>query len=89
MNKKLARTLKEANTRLKKEKFFLNYQIIIDGNFTGIYNEIDLAHASGHMFPIANAETEGEAIAAINAYMAGLGHGREKSYPRICDQDDY
>lgn len=89
MNKKLAKALKEANTMLKKDNLFKNHHITINGDFSGIYNEIDLStNDEVHHFPITYAETEGEAIAAINAYMTGLRHGREKSYPRICDQND-
>lgn len=90
MNKKLSKAIKEANENLKKNKIFRNYQISVDGDFTSEYNEVRLANAkSGRIFPIANAETEGEAIAAISAYMTGLGHGKENSYPRICDRDNY
>lgn len=89
MNKKLEKTLKEANIKLKKEKIFLNYQITIDGDFTNEYNEVHLENKRGSRFPIAWAETENEAIAVINAYMTGLSHGKDNSYPQICDKDNY
>lgn len=41
------------------------------------------------MFPISNAETVGEAIAVINGYMTGLSHGKDNSYPKFCDKDNY
>lgn len=90
MNKKLSKTIKEANEKLKKNKIFQNYQITVDGNFTNEYNEVRLSSTDGHKhFPIINAETEGEAIAAINAYMTGLSHGKINSYPKICDKGNY
>ena len=68
---------------------FKNYRIIVDGDFTNEYNEICLEAGKGRRFPIAWAETEGEAVAAINVYVAGLTHGKENSYPRVCDRDNY
>ena len=89
MNKKLSKVLKDANKKLKKNDIFRNFQIEIDGDFTSIYNEIRLSSNDGwHHFPITNAETENEAVAAINAYMTGLSHGKEKSYPHICDNQN-
>lgn len=35
----------------------------------------------------ANAETEREDIAIIKAYVIGLRHGEEKSYPKFCDKN--
>ncbi len=90
MNKKLSRTIKEANEKLKKDRIFQNYQITVDGLFTNEYNEVRLSSKDGHShFPITNAETEGEAIAAINAYMTGLSHGKDNSYPKFCDNGKY
>ena len=86
MNKKLEKVLKDANRELKERKFLVNYQIVINGNFTGKYNEIRLEYDC-HCFPIANAETEGEAIAAINAYTRGISHGRNNSYVQLCDKN--
>lgn len=86
MIKKLTKALKDANKQLKERKFLVNYQIVINGDFTGKYNEIRLEYDC-HCFPIAYAETEGEAIAAINAYMSGISHGREKSYVQLCDKN--
>ena len=87
MSKKLVKALKDANDTLKKKNIFKNYQIVVDGNFTTEYNEIRLSSKDGyHNFPITNVETEGEAIAAINAYMTGLRHGKENSYPKFCDE---
>lgn len=89
MNKKLEKVLKDANTEIIKKKFFNNFQINIHGDFKNEYNEIILSAKDGyHNFPIAWAETEGEAIAAINAYMAGLRHGKSNSYPKICDEEN-
>lgn len=48
MNKKLAKTLKDANKKLKEEKYLVNYQIAIDGDFTSEYNEIRLENKDGH-----------------------------------------
>ena len=88
MNKKLTKALKDANKKLKERKFLANYKIEIDGNFTSEYNEVRLVSPDGyHLFPIANAETEGEAVAVIEAYMSGFSHGRDNSYVRHCDRD--
>lgn len=89
MNRELTKALKEANKELRDQKHFQNYQITVDGNFTSEYNEVRLENSRGHIFPIANAETEKEAVAAIKGYMAGLGHGKDNSYPKICDKDNY
>lgn len=87
MTKKIEKALKAANKKLKERKFLNNYQIVIDGNFSNEYNEVLLKSPDGcRCFPIANAETEGEAIAAIEAYMSGFSHGIEKSYVRFCDK---
>lgn len=86
MNKKLEKVLKDANKELKERKYLVKYQIVIGGNFTSVYNEVRLEY-DGRCFPICNAETEGEAIAAINAYMTGLSHGEEKSYVKFCDKN--
>ena len=88
MEKKLAKALKDANKGLKKRKFLLNYELVIDGDFTTIYNELRL-EKDGGCFPISNVETEGEAIAAINAYMSGFSHGKDNSYVRLCDSINY
>lgn len=89
MNRILSKVLKDANEKIKKENIFKNYLIMVDGDFKSEYNEICLESTSGRRFPIAWAETEGEAAAAINAYVAGLTHGKENSYPRVCDRDNY
>lgn len=86
MKKKLVKALKDANKELKERKFLVNFQIVIHGNFTSEYNELRLEH-DGHCFPICYAETEGEAVAAINAYMSGMAHGRDKSYVQFCDKN--
>lgn len=87
MAKKIEKALKAANKELKERKFLNNYQIEIDGDFSNEYNEVRLKSPDGYrFFPIANAETEGEAIAIIQAYMSGFSHGIEKSYVRFCDQ---
>lgn len=88
MENKLAKALKDANKELKKRKFLLNYELEIDGDFTTIYNDLRL-NKDGHCFPISNVETEGEAIAAIRAYMSGFSHGQDKSYVRLCDNNNY
>ena len=88
MTKELEKALKNANKELKERKFLLNYQIVIDGDFTSEYNELRL-EKDGHCFPICNAETEGEAVAAISAYMSGLAHGQENSYVLMCDKNNY
>ena len=85
MGKELQKVLKEANRELK-ERFFMNYEIMIDGDFKSEYNFIVLTKES-HNFSIATVETEGEAVAAIKGYMTGLAHGNEKSYVRFCDKD--
>ena len=89
MNKKLSKFLKDANEKIRKENLFNNYRIMVDGDFTSEYNEICLESGKGRRFPIAWAETEGEAVAAINAYVVGLTHGKDDSYPRVCDRDNY
>ena len=87
MTKKIEKALKAANKELKERKFLSNYQIEIDGDFSNEYNEVRLKSPDGyHHFPIAYAETEGEAIAVIKAYISGFSHGREKSYVRFCDE---
>ena len=87
MTKKIEKALKAANKELKERKFLSNYQIEIDGDFSDEYNEVRLKSPDGcSYFPIANAETEGEAIAVIKAYISGFSHGMEKSYVRFCDQ---
>lgn len=88
MKKKTDKALKDANKELKKRKFLLNYELVIDGDFTTIYNELRL-EKDGVCFPISNVETEGEAIAAINAYMSGFSHGQDKSYVRLRDKINY
>lgn len=86
MNKKLENVLRNANRQLKENHIFENYRILIGGNFTGKYNEVYLEF-DGKMFPIANAETEGEAMAIITAYLVGLKHGEANSYVRYCDKN--
>ena len=56
---------------MKEKNFFKTYEITIDGDFTSEDNFINLA-GGHHLFPIATVATEGEAIAAINAYITGL-----------------
>ena len=70
-------------------KIFQNFEISVNGNFTSEYNDIQLISKKGRMFPISNAETVGEAIAVINGYMTGLSHGKDNSYPKFCDKDNY
>ena len=84
--RKLEKVLKDANETLKKEKYLMNYQIVINGNFSSKYNEVRLEYDCS-CFPICNAETEGEAIAAINAYMTGFRHGQENSYVQYKDKN--
>ena len=88
MDKKLTKVLKEANKKLREKKIFQNYSLVVDGDFTSEYNEVRLTF-KGRVFPIANAETVGEALATINGYMAGLSHGENNSYPKMCDKDNY
>lgn len=88
MDKKLAKALKDANKKLKDNKIFKNYEITVNGDFTNEYNMIQLTSKKGRIFPIGNAETTGEAAAIVNAYMVGLGHGKDNSYPKFCDLDD-
>ena len=88
MDKKLTKVLKDANKKLRDNKYFQNYELAVDGNFTSEYNEVRLTF-KGRVFPIAYAETVRETIAAINGYIAGLGHGKENSYPKMCDKDNY
>lgn len=88
MDKKLAQALTDANKKLKEKNIFENYQLQIDGDFTTEFNEVRLSsNKSSTHFPIANAETEGEAITIIKAYIIGLRHGEEKSYPKFCDKN--
>ena len=89
MDKKLAKVLKDANKKLKENKIFQNFEISVNGNFTSEYNDIQLISKKGRMFPISNAETVGEAIAVINGYMTGLAHGKDNSYTKFCDKDNY
>lgn len=86
MKKKLEKALKDANKRLKEKKFLVKYQLVIDGDFTSEYNELRLEN-NGNCFPICYAETEGEAVAAISAYMSGFEHSMEKSYVQFCDKN--
>ncbi len=88
MDKKLTRVLKDANKKLRDNKYFQNYELEVEGSFTSEYNEVRLTY-KGRVFPIANAENVGEAIAVINGYLTGLGHGKENSYPKMCDRDNY
>lgn len=88
MDKKLAKILKDSNKKLKNNKIFQNYELTVDGDFSSEYNEVQLTYKGSH-FPIANAETVGEAIAVIKGYMTGLRHGEKNSYPRICDRHNY
>ena len=94
MDKKLAKFLREENKKLKEQKCLQNYDININGDFTSEYNDIELTPKKkrggpGSCFPIANAKTMDEAIAIINGYLAGLGHGEDKSYPKFCDRNYY
>lgn len=82
MKKKFENILKERNKALKL--VFKNYKIVVDGDFTSEYNFVNLTYGYHH-FPIATVATEGEAIAAIDGYMAGLAHGKDNSYVKICD----
>lgn len=88
MNRNLSKVLKDANEKIKKENIFKNYRIIVDGDFTSEYNEICLESGKGRRFPIAWAEI-GRRCAESEAYVAGLTHGKENSYPRVCDRDNY
>lgn len=88
MSKKLDAVIKKFNKELKDRKYFTNFSIICDGNFTTKYNSLILRHDKGwHNFPIADVETENEAIAALQGYMAGLSHNKDKSYVKLCDKD--
>ena len=84
MTEKILKILTDTNKELKKKNFFKNYEITIDGDFTSEYNFIALESGS-HTFPIATVATEGEAIAAVSAYVTGLRHGKDNSYPAFCD----
>ncbi len=81
MSKKLEKALKDANKELKNKGHFKNYEITVEhGRFLNLSND-------HHHFPIADIETEEEAIAAINGYLTGLRHGKENSYPKFCDKE--
>ena len=87
MSKKIIKILADANKKMKEKNFFKTYEITIDGDFTSEYNFINLA-GGHHLFPIATVATEGEAIAAINAYITGLRHGKDDSYTIFCDEEN-
>lgn len=88
MNKQLTKALNEANKKLKKNGIFNNFKITVEGNFKDEFNDVCLSSEDGRQhFPIASVETEGEAIAAISAYMSGLSHGKDNSYPKICNKE--
>ena len=89
MNKELEKALKKANKELKEKNFFLNYELVVEGDFTTEYNQLYLQNKRGHTFPVTYVETVGEALRAVEAYMTGLRHGGEKSYPKLCDHDNY
>jgi hypothetical protein len=84
---KLSKVLKDTNKELKTKSIFKDYQIMIDGDFTTKYNDINL-YKKHHHFPIAWVENEREAIIAIKAYLTGLKHGEDKSYVKFCDKND-
>lgn len=86
MDKELMKVLDKANKELKQQKIFGNYQIRIDGDFTTEYNGVELVYEH-RTFPIANAATTGEAKIIIEAYICGLQHGEDKSYPKWCDKN--
>lgn len=88
MDKKLTKALKDANKELKRRNFLMNYQIVIDGDFTTEYNELRLER-NGRCFPIADVGNESEAVAAIQAYLSGFSHGKDKSYVLLCDWAGY
>ena len=85
MDKKLNEVLNNANKELKNKKIFQYYKIVVDGDFTNKYNQVELV-ANCHHFPITEAETPEEAIAVIKGYMVGLAHGKDNSYPKLCDK---
>ena len=84
ISKKLEKALKKANKELKEEEHFVNSQIRIDNHGFLTLSTNDL----GHNFPIGieNVETDDMAIMMIEAYLSGLRHEKEKSYPKLCDQ---
>lgn len=84
ISKKLEKALKKANKELKEKEHFVNSQIRIDDHGFLTLSTNDL----GHNFPIGikNAETDDMAIMVIEAYLSGLRHEKEKSYPKFCDQ---
>ena len=88
MDKKLAKVINDANKRLKDQKIFKNYEIVVDGDFSTEINKVQLTSKKGRFFPIANVGTVGEAIAVINGYMTGLAHGKDSSYPKLCDKNN-
>lgn len=88
MDKKLAKVIKEANKRLKDQKIFQNYEIVVEGDFSAEINKVQLTSKKGRFFPIANVESVSEAIAVINGYVTGLAHGKDSSYPKFCDKNN-
>ena len=87
MSKKLDAVIKKFNKELKDRKFFEHSNINCQGDFSGEYNFLQLSTDDGfHNFPIATVATENEAIAALQGYMAGLSHNKDKSYVKLCDK---
>lgn len=88
MDKKLAKVIKEANKRLKDQKIFQNYEIVVEGDFSTEINKVQLTSKKGRFFLIAYVESVSEAIAVINGYVTGLAHGKDSSYPKFCDKNN-
>lgn len=79
MNKKLEKLIKKSNKELKERNIFQKFQILVEYYAGELF--IILGH-DGRQFPITTVKTEDMAIAAIEAYMVGLQHGENNSYPR-------
>ena len=88
MDKKLKEVLNNANKELKNKKIFQHYEIVVDGDFTNEYNQVEIVANCRH-FPITEVKTPEEAIAVIKGYMVGLAHGKDNSYPKLCDKNNY
>jgi hypothetical protein len=87
MKRKLFKILKDTNWVLKDTNVFKNYEITIDDDFVSKCISVYLSNGK-HRFLIVTVATEGEAIAAIEAYATGLRHGKDNSYLMIFDKND-
>ena len=84
MTKRLIKALKDANKKIA----FKNFEIRIEGDFSDEYNNLVLASTkTSQQFPISSVANEAEAIVSIDAYLSGLNHGADQSYPNFCDRN--